>query len=102
MERSTSSSSTAPVLSRSGWSLGRSPFAVRLPFVLCGLGTAIAAAGAANVLSGDRRAGWIAALAVSLSPWLIVAFGEVSPDGPFALAWALTLYCAARAFRGRS
>ncbi|HET9392102.1 MAG TPA: glycosyltransferase family 39 protein [Candidatus Rubrimentiphilum sp.] len=82
--------------------LGRTPFAVRLPFVLCGLGTAIAAAGAANVLSGDRRAGWIAALAVSLAPWLIVAFGMVSPDGPFALAWALTLYCAARAFRGRS
>jgi hypothetical protein len=82
--------------------LGRSPFAVRLPFVLCGLGTVIAAAGAANALSGDRRAGWIAALAVSLAPLLIVAFGMVSPDGPFAFAWALSLYCAARAFRGRS
>ncbi len=82
--------------------LGRTPFAVRLPFVLCGLGTAIAAAGAANVLSGDRRAGWIAALAVSLAPLLIVAFGMVSPDGPFALAWAVSLYCAARAFRDRS
>lgn len=44
--------------------LGQTPFAVRLPFVLCGLGTAIFAAGAANVLTGDRRAGWIAALAV--------------------------------------
>ncbi|HEX5275132.1 MAG TPA: glycosyltransferase family 39 protein, partial [Candidatus Rubrimentiphilum sp.] len=82
--------------------LGRTPFAVRLPFVLCGLGTAIFAAGAANVLSGDRRAGWIAALAVSLAPMMIVAFGMVSPDGPFALFWALSLYCAARAFRGRS
>ena len=82
--------------------LGRTPFAVRLPFVLCGLGTAIAAAGAATVLSGDRRAGWIAALAISLAPLLIVAFGMVSPDGPFALAWALSLYCAARAFRART
>jgi 4-amino-4-deoxy-L-arabinose transferase-like glycosyltransferase len=82
--------------------LGQTTFAVRLPFVLCGLGTAIFAAGAANVLTGDRRAGWIAALAVSLAPMMIVAFGMVSPDGPFALFWALSLYCAARAFRGRS
>ncbi len=82
--------------------LGRTPFAVRLPFVLCGLGAAIAAAGAANAISGDRRAGWIAALAVSLAPMNIVAFGMVSPDGPFALAWALSLYCAARAFRSRA
>ncbi len=82
--------------------LGQTPFAVRLPFVLCGLGTAIFAAGAANVLTGDRRAGWIAALAVSLAPMMIIAFGIVSPDGPFALFWALALYCAARAFRGRS
>lgn len=82
--------------------LGRTPFAVRLPFVLCGLGAAVAAAGAARVLTGERRAGWIAALAVSLAPMMIVAFGMVSPDGPFALAWALSLYCAARAFRSGS
>lgn len=82
--------------------LGRTPFAVRLPFVLCGLGTALAAAGAARVLTGERRAGWIAALVVSLAPLLTVAFGVVSPDGPFALAWALSMYCAARAFRGGS
>jgi 4-amino-4-deoxy-L-arabinose transferase-like glycosyltransferase len=82
--------------------LGRTPFAVRLPFVLCGLGAAIAAAGAARVFTGERRAGWIAALAVSLAPMLIVAFGMVSPDGPFALAWALSLYCAARAYRSGS
>ncbi len=82
--------------------LGQTPFAVRVPFVLCGLGTAIFAAGTASVLTGDRRAGWIAALAVSLAPMMIVAFGMVSPDGPFALFWALSLYCAARAFRGRS
>ena len=82
--------------------IGRTPFAVRLPFVLCGLGAAIFAAGAASVMSGDRRAGWIAALAISLAPMNIVAFGMVSPDGPFALAWALSLYCAARAFRSRT
>ncbi len=82
--------------------LGQTPFAVRLPFVLCGLGTAIFAAGAANALTGDRLAGWIAALAVSLAPMMIVAFGMVSPDGPFALFWALSLFCAARAFRSGS
>ena len=75
---------------------------MRLPFVLCGLGTAIFAAGAANALTGDRLAGWIAALAVSLAPMMIVAFGMVSPDGPFALFWALSLFCAARAFRSGS
>jgi hypothetical protein len=82
--------------------LGQTPFAVRLPFVLCGLGAAIFSAGAANALTRSRRAGWIAALAVSLAPMLIVAFGTVSPDGPFALFWGLTLYCAARAFRDKS
>ncbi|HEV2262878.1 MAG TPA: glycosyltransferase family 39 protein [Candidatus Rubrimentiphilum sp.] len=82
--------------------LGRTPFAVRFPFVLCGLLTAIVAAATARHLSGgDRRAGWIAALGVSLAPMLIVAFAMVSPDGPYALAWACSLYCAVRAFPQR-
>lgn len=82
--------------------LGFSPFAVRLPFVLCGLGTALAAAASATVIGGDRRAGWIAALAVSLAPMLVVAFGMASPDGPFAFFWALSLCTAALAFRDRA
>jgi 4-amino-4-deoxy-L-arabinose transferase-like glycosyltransferase len=82
--------------------LGRSPFAVRLAFVLCGLGTAIAAAGAANRIAGDRRAGAVAALAVTLAPIANVAFGIATPDGPFALAWALSLYFAVRALQEKT
>ncbi len=82
--------------------LGRTPFAVRIAFVLCGLGTAIAAGGAASILARDRRAGAIAALAVTLAPIMTVAFGTATPDGPYALGWALTLYFAARALREKS
>jgi hypothetical protein len=79
--------------------LGHTPFAVRFAFVLCGLGAAIAAGGAATILSGgDRRAGAIAALAVTLAPIMTVAFGIATPDGPFAFAWAMSLYFAALAF----
>jgi Dolichyl-phosphate-mannose-protein mannosyltransferase len=78
--------------------IARAPFTVRLAFVLCGLGTALATGGAASVLARDRRAGAYAALAVSLAPMMTVAFGIASPDGPFAFAWALSLYCAARTF----
>lgn len=77
------------------------PFTVRLAFVLCGLGTALATGGAAALFSGDRRAGAFAALAVTLAPIMTVAFGIASPDGPYALAWALSLYLAAIAFERR-
>lgn len=82
--------------------LGRTPFAVRIPFVLCGAAAAIVAGATATRLAGDRRAGAIAALCVTLAPMMIVAFSIASPDGPFALAWAATLYCAVRHFSGRS
>src|SRR6185437_12166679 len=79
--------------------LGHTPFAVRIAFVLCGLFAAIFAGGAASVLARDERAGAFAALAVALAPMLTVAFGSATPDGPFALAWAASLYFAVRAFR---
>lgn len=82
--------------------LGRTPFGVRLAFVLCGAGAAAFAAGAATRLAGDRRAGALAALAVTLAPILTVAFASATPDGPFALAWAAALYCAVRAFREKN
>lgn len=78
--------------------IGRIPFAVRFAFVLCGLGTALATGCAASRLARDRRAGAIAALAVTLAPMMTVAFGIASPDGPFAFGWALSMYCAVRAF----
>lgn len=79
--------------------LGHSAFAVRIAFVLCGLLTALFAAGAANALTRDARAGVVAALSVTLAPMFTVAFGTASPDGPFALAWAASLYFAVKALR---
>ena len=78
--------------------IAHSPFTVRFAFALFGLGTALAAAGAARTLSRDSRAGAVAALAVTRAPIMSIAFGIASPDGPYACAWALSLYCAARAF----
>lgn len=81
--------------------LGHDPFAVRIAFVLCGLGAALFCGAAASRLARDPAAGAVAALATALAPLLTVAFGSASPDGPFALAWAAALYCAVRAFRER-
>ncbi|MGZ3498699.1 MAG: glycosyltransferase family 39 protein [Vulcanimicrobiaceae bacterium] len=82
--------------------LGRTPFAVRIAFVLCGLVTALATAGTATYLARDRRAGAVAAAAVTLTPMLFIAFGIATPDGPYLAFWALTLYCAVRAFQEKS
>ncbi len=79
--------------------LGRSPFAIRIGFVLCGLFAALFAGAAATMLARDRRAGALAALCVTLAPILTVVFGSATPDGPYALAWAAALYCAVRALR---
>jgi len=78
--------------------LGASPFAVRIPFVLCGIGTALACAGAAATIVRDGRAAAVAALGVTLAPIMSVAFATASPDGPYALFWALTLYSGVKAF----
>ncbi|MDQ6823800.1 MAG: glycosyltransferase family 39 protein [Candidatus Eremiobacteraeota bacterium] len=82
--------------------LGRTPFAVRIPFVLCGLVAAVCAGAAASRIARDQRAGAITAVAVALTPMLFIAFGIATPDGPYLLFWALTLYLAVRAFEDRS
>jgi hypothetical protein len=79
--------------------LGENPFAVRVGFVLCGLIATIAIAKTATRLAGgDERAGAVGALAITVTPLASVAFGAASPDGPYLAAWAVTLYCAVRAF----
>ncbi len=78
---------------------GRTPGFVRLGFVLCGLGASLGIAGCATELTGDRRAGAVAALALALMPLASLAFGSASPDGPYMMFWALTLWAAVRAFR---
>jgi 4-amino-4-deoxy-L-arabinose transferase-like glycosyltransferase len=70
-----------------------------LGFLLCGVVAALALAGCATTLTGgDRRAGAIAALALTLTPLASAAFGTASPDGPYLMFWCLALYFAARAF----
>jgi hypothetical protein len=77
---------------------GQTPGFVRLGFVLCGLVASIAIAGCAIVLTKDRRAGAVAALALALTPLASLAFGSASPDGPYLMFWCLALWAGARAF----
>ncbi len=79
--------------------LGAGPGIVRLGFVLCGGVASLAVAACAIEIAGDRRAGAIAALALSLAPLSSVAFGLATPDGPYLMFWALALWFAARAFK---
>ncbi len=78
---------------------GQTPGLVRLGFVLCGLVASVAIAGCAVELTGDRRAGAVAALALALTPLASLAFGSASPDGPYLMFWSLALWFGARAFR---
>jgi 4-amino-4-deoxy-L-arabinose transferase-like glycosyltransferase len=78
---------------------GAGPGPVRFGFLACGVVAALAAAGCATTLSGgDRRAGVVAALMLTLTPSAAVAFGTASPDGPYLMFWCLSLYFAVRAF----
>jgi len=79
--------------------LGHLPGFVRLGFVLCGVVASLALAAATTELTGDRRAGAIAALALTLTPLASLVFGTASPDGPYLMGWALALWFAARAFK---
>ncbi|MBV9277891.1 MAG: glycosyltransferase family 39 protein, partial [Candidatus Eremiobacteraeota bacterium] len=76
--------------------LGKSPLAVRLPFIVCEAIAAFAAGRAAIVLSSDDHAGAAAALAVLLIPQGRLAVGEALPDGPYLAAWALALWSSAQ------
>lgn len=74
--------------------MGQTPLAVRLGFVLCGIGSTLLVFAAATRLARDARAGYAAALAVTLTPLFFVAFGTATPDGPYLLAWSASCYCA--------
>jgi len=78
---------------------GQSPGFVRVGFVLCGLIASVALAGCATELTGDRRAGAVAALAMALTPLASLACGQASPDGPYLMFWSLALWFGARAFQ---
>ena len=78
---------------------GQSPLAIRLPFILCGAMTALALARATVMLSGDLRAGAVAAIIFTLIPQPRMAIGEALPDGPYLLCWALALWLTLRAMQ---
>lgn len=80
--------------------LGHSPGFVRFGFVICGVVAALALGAATVELTGEKRAGAVAALALSLTPLASLVFGSASPDGPYLMFWALALWFAARAFKG--
>jgi hypothetical protein len=77
---------------------GQTPGLVRIGFVLCGAVASVALAGCATELTGDRRAGAVAALAMALTPLASLACGQASPDGPYLMFWSLALWFGARAF----
>jgi 4-amino-4-deoxy-L-arabinose transferase-like glycosyltransferase len=68
---------------------------VRLPFVLCEAIAALAIGRAALIVSGNVRAGAIAALLFALIPQSKLALGEALPDGAYMAAWGLALWAAA-------
>ena len=78
--------------------LGHSAGVVRLGFVLCGAVASLAIGACATEIASDRRAGAVAALALSLAPVASLAFGTATPEGPYLMFWALALWFAARAF----
>jgi len=75
----------------------KSALLVRLPFVLCGLGAAIALHAFVARATGDQTSAATAALLLTLAPFSIIAFTVASPDGPFLFFWSVTLYFALRA-----
>ena len=79
--------------------IGRNPGFVRLGFVLSGVIATVASAACATEIARDRRAGAAAALALTLTPMMSLAFGMAQPDGPYLAFWALSLWLAVRAFR---
>jgi 4-amino-4-deoxy-L-arabinose transferase-like glycosyltransferase len=85
------------------FSLGiKSTLLIRLPFVLCGLGTAVALSAFATRATGDARAGAVAAAFASLAPFGTIAFTMAAPDGPELFFWSLSLYLALRALEPRA
>jgi len=79
--------------------IGQNPGFVRLGFVLSGVVATLAAAACATEITHDRRAGAAAALALTLTPFMSLAFGTAQPDGPSIAFWCVSLWLAARAFR---
>ena len=75
---------------------GRGEFGVRLPALLCGLGTAAFVALAARRWFG-RDAATVSLFLVSFLPFWLACGLVMTPDAPLTLCWAAYLYFAGRA-----
>jgi 4-amino-4-deoxy-L-arabinose transferase-like glycosyltransferase len=85
------------------FSLGlKNTLLIRLPFVLCGLGSAAALHACIARSTGNPTAGATAALLIALAPFSTIAFATASPDGPFLFFWSLSLYLTLRAIEPQS
>lgn len=75
----------------------KSTLLVRLPFVLSGLGCSLFVMAFGTRTTGNPAAGATAALLLNLTPFANIAFTVASPDGPYLLFWAASLYFGLRA-----
>ncbi len=78
--------------------LGKTPGALRLPFVLGSIGLVIAVCLLAREMFG-RKVGWLSALLCAGTLWPVYLGRYGTRSVLFALVTALALFCAARAWR---
>lgn len=77
--------------------LGDGEFAVRLPAVLCSAIAALSLAGLARDATGDRRAGFFAAVIFQLVPMFQSTSLLMTIDMPYAACWSLAAWMLWRA-----
>ncbi|MCH9058615.1 MAG: glycosyltransferase family 39 protein [Planctomycetes bacterium] len=81
---------------------GDTEFAVRLPAVVASMVVTLAIACLAVETTGDRRAGFFAAVCTLLAPIFQVSAVLMTIDGPYVAAWAVAAWAAWRALERRS
>ncbi len=76
--------------------LGRSPFAIRLPFILCETIAALAIGRATLALGASAAGAGAAAIIFAAIPQPELFIAQAKPNAPYLLCWALALLFAAR------
>ena len=82
--------------------LGESELAVRLPAVICSSLTMLAIGGLTFDVTGNRRAGMMAALCFALAPMFQVLGLAMTIDGPYALFWTAACWAGWRGLAQKS
>lgn len=76
--------------------LGRTPLAIRLPFILCEALAALAIGRAARALGASMAGAGAAAIIFAAIPQPELFIAQAKPNAPYLLCWALALIFAAR------